>query len=91
MMFFITVRLGEVVRSKTTNQTNQPVHCLHCSPVRLVRSVWSDRIKEQAYAVRYVLVALQLTGQINKQRYIPKGYMFNVDAVQLVSKLLKHV
>jgi len=27
---FITVRPGEMVRSKTTNQTNQPVHGLHC-------------------------------------------------------------
>jgi len=63
MVFFITVRPGEMVRSKTTNQTNQrfqPVYGLHCSfittgepTVRLVSLVQSDRLKEQALNRRF--------------------------------------
>jgi len=66
MVFFYhgqTGRNGSVQNDQPTNQRFQPVHGLHCSfiitgepTVRLVSSVRSDRLKEQALSLSLLAV-----------------------------------
>jgi len=65
---FIMVRPDKIIRSKTTNQTNQLVHGLHGSfittgdpPVRRVKSAHSDRIKEQTHRATHSISSSSIT------------------------------